>query len=302
MNEAYLPLFFRANSSGRKIAVTVDDCDDIENLRRIIRIFERCGAGLTLFPIGYTFSLPGMPDLLRHCVFEKGYEIENHTMNHARIFRLPETEMAREIWEQGSELDRILGISYRQRFFRLMGGDGITDRRTHNYLDQLGFAGIAGWSCCGSDMDSERIRNQLCPGTVFLFHTTDGDVRKLEEFLPFAVSRGYRPVALNELFGFAPNETGPYRARVMPAPRAYEEDYRTCSLGDYTWNTRRMQERLMALNLLEIDDGRPTGYYGKLTAAAVRRFQELQGLPATGVADAATQKRLLCPDSGREAR
>jgi N-acetylmuramoyl-L-alanine amidase len=35
-----------------------------------------------------------------------------------------------------------------------------------------------------------------------------------------------------------------------------------------------------------------TGYYGEVTEAAVKRFQKYHGLPATGIADAATLKKL----------
>ena len=49
----------------------------------------------------------------------------------------------------------------------------------------------------------------------------------------------------------------------------------------------------MAMGLLVIDDNTPTGYYGELTEAAVRRFQEQQGLPVTGTACAETLKKLL---------
>ena len=150
-NDRYLPVFFRAKTEERKIAVTLDDCDRTENLRRIVRIFDQYGAGLTLFPIGNALSFTGAAEIIRQGVLEKGIEIENHT----RIFRAPETEMAREIWAQGQKVNSILGVNYRQHFFRLMGGDGITDLRTHNYLIQLGFRGVMQWSCCGTDADME---------------------------------------------------------------------------------------------------------------------------------------------------
>ena len=289
----YLPVFYEADTTARKIAITVDDCDEFENLLQIVRLFEELDAGLTLFPIGRTFHAPGTAELIRACVMEKGVEIENHTMSHARIFRAPETEMACEIWEQGQALNRLLGVSYHQHFFRLMGGDGITDRRTHNYLIQLGFKGIAQWSCCASDAaDMNEIKENLRPGAIYLFHTIDGDVEKLAQFLPYAVSRGYRPVTLNELLGYGANEITAYQTETMPLPQPYEDDYRSCRLGDYTWNTWRMQEKLRELNLLKLE-GNSTGYYGELTTEAIRRYQTLKGLPVTGVADSETQKLLL---------
>ena len=291
-NEGYLPVYFRAETKERKIAVTVDDCDRPENLRRIVRIFDRCGAGLTLFPIGEALRMPGMAEVIRECALEKGMEIENHTMTHTRIFRAPEAEMAREIWAQGQEVNRVLGMNYRQHFFRLMGGDGYTDLRTHNYLTQLRFRGIVQWSCCGSDVNMETLRSELSPGAIYLFHTVDGDVGKLEEFIPWAVSRRYSCVTLNELLGLEPNEITAYRPEPIPAPRAYTEDHLTCRTGEYSWNICRIQAGLMAMGLLQIDGGKPTGFYGKLTEAAVRKFQATHGLPVTGEADADTQNAI----------
>lgn len=291
-SKMYLPVYFRAETKELKIAVTVDDCNQPENLQRIVRIFDRCGAGLTLFPIGEALRMPGMAEMIRECALEKGMEIENHTMSHARIFRVPGTEMAREIWAQGQEVNRVLGVNYRQHFFRLMGGDGFTDLRTHNYLMQLGFSGVVQWSCCGSDFDMKTIRSELSPGAIYLFHTVDGDVGKLEELIPWAVSRGYRCVTLNELLGQESNEISAYRPEPMPLPRAYTEDHRTCRRDDYSWNICRIQAGLMKIGLLIIDGDEPTGYYGDLTEAAVRKFQAAHGLPVTGEADAVTQQAI----------
>lgn len=289
-NERYLPVFFRFKTNERVIAVTVDDCCEVDNLRRIVGAAREYSARLTLFPIGKNLANPGMADLIRRCVFNYGFEIENHTWSHSRIFRLPEIEMAGEIWDQGQALNRLLGVNYEQHFFRPMGGDGYNDRRIHNYLIQLGFKGVAHWLCCGSDENMDEIRKQLCPGAIYLFHTVDGDPEKVSEFIPYAVSQGYRMVTLNELVGFEPNAMSAYTPRAMPAPRPYIDDYRTCAMGDYSWNICRIQDRLRALGLLDFES---TGYFGELTFTALRRFQQSLGLPVTGVADYGTQKQLL---------
>ena len=186
----------------------------------------------------------------------------------------------------------MLGVNYEQHFFRLMGGDGETDLRTHNYLDQLGYRGIASWSISGSDANMDQIRAALRPGAIFLFHTTDADTAKLKDFIPYAVSQGYRLVTLNALMGYEDNALSAYSEQAMPAPRAYAEDYRVHKLGDYAWNVVRLQDALRALGLLRME-GASTGYFGTQTADAVKRYQAQAGLPVTGVADAETQKRLL---------
>ena len=288
----YLPVVTSGGLEGKRIAITVDDCYQTDNLRAIVKLAEKNNAKLTLFPVGENLKKPGMAEILQDCVFRLGFEVENHTYTHARIFRLPEEEMAAEIWNQSRAVDAALGVNYGEHFLRLMGGDGSNDQRTHNYLSQLGYLGIAGWSLSGSDAGLERIKNNLSPGMIYLFHTTDPDMEKLRQFIPWARSQGYQLVTLNELLGLPENTVSPYTEREMPAPRAYTVDYSTHKFGDYAWIIVQMQNVLREQGYLEMD-GPSTGYYGEQTQQAVSSFQKGNGLTATGEADSQTQKLIL---------
>jgi len=288
----YLPVYRRADTDQKRIAITVDDCFQVKNLETIIGAARSAVGRITIFPIGQNLEKPGMARLLRYAAFELGDEIENHTWSHQRIFRLSEREMAAEIWKQSQAVNRALGVNYQQHFFRLMGGDGESDLRTHNYLSQLGFKGIASWSLSGSDADMDQIKRALRPGAVYLFHTTDADTAKLKTFIPYAVSQGYELVTLNELFGMEKNAVSEYAEAAMPEPRAYQEDYRAHREGDYAWNVVGMQDALRKMGYLTMS-GPSTGYYGSMTAEAVRCFQRACGMPCTGIADEQTQRRLL---------
>ena len=287
----YLPVYRRADIVEKKIAITVDDCYQVDNLRTIINTARNSGGRLTLFPIGENLSRDGMRETLFGAM-KAGFEIENHTWSHERVFRLPEFQMAEQIWRQSAALNQLLGVNYQQHFFRLMGGDGSSDQRTHNYLMQLGYLGIAGWSVSGSDSTLEAIKSSLDPGQIYLFHTTNGDTEKLKLFIPYAVSQGYKLVTLNELLGYPNNEISVYQETSMPLPQSYQEDYRTHKVGDYAWNILLMQDKLRSLGFLQMD-GESTGYYGEQTAVAVMAYQRSMGLAATGVADSETQRRLL---------
>ena len=289
---SYLPVILQADIESKKIAVTVDDCYQMDNLKTVIKLAKDNGAKLTLFPVGENVGKPGMADILKHAVFDLNFEIENHTWSHARIFRMPQAEMAAEIWKQNAAVSRALGVNYREHFLRLMGGDGDTDQRIHNYLSQLGYLAIAKWGVSGSDSDMAHIKSSLGPGQVYLFHTTDPDTKKLKEFIPYAVSKGYKLVTLNELFGLPANDTAPLSAAEMPAPRPFAYDYRTIKREEYTWVALQMQEVLRSQGYLKMT-GPSTGYYGPQTAKAVTAWQADHGLEATGEADEATQRSIL---------
>ena len=280
----------------------MDDCFQVENLRTIIKTAYAANQGkLTIFPIGQNLSLDGMKETLQTCVFQLGYEIENHTWSHARIFRLSELEMAAEIWKQHNAVCQALGVNYEPHFFRFMGGDGEHDQRSHNYLKQLGYFGIANWSISGSDASMEQIVAAMEPGAIYLFHTTDADTAKLEQFIPYAVSQGYTLVTLNAILGVPENtwtdiSTAEY---VMPTPRPYTVEYIEQKVGDYSWSVVLIQQKLYELGYLAGDtksavQGSPAdGVFGQGTAEALRQFQTDRGLPATGIADPETQRQLL---------
>ena len=287
----YLPVINTVDTMERKVAITVDDCFQVGNLQKIIKKAYDNGGRLTIFPIGQNLSQPGISETLRKAV-QLGFEIENHTWSHARVFRLPEEEMASEIWRQSQALNQCLGMNYEEHFFRCMGGDGEMDQRTHNYLKQLGFLGVAHWSISGSDATPQQLVEHLTPGAVFLFHTTDKDTKTLMKFIPWVVQQGYQLVTLNELLGYPENATSPLSVAEMPEPQDYVPDYRTIHVDEYSWMVVQLQNKLRALGMLQME-GASTGYYGKQTAAAVAAFQSAAGLPATGEADAATQLAIL---------
>lgn len=288
----YLPVIHRGNTTENKIAITVDDCFQVNNLRTLIDLTAQQGGKLTIFPIGENLFKDGMKELIQHAVFDLGFEIENHTWSHARIFRLSEEEMAAEIYKQSAAVSNVLGVHYHQNFFRFMGGDGEEDQRSHNYLRQLGFKGIADWTISGSDASMESIKNALAPGTIYLFHTTDADTKKLQEFIPYAVSQGYELVTMNELFGLEPNaQTDISEVElVVPTPQDYDVVYTDQQQGDYSWSVLCIQEKLIQLGYLS---DKADGVYGEGTAKAVAKYQSDNGLDVTGVADARTQVSLL---------
>ena len=59
----------------------------------------------------------------------------------------------------------------------------------------------------------------------------------------------------------------------------------------------QMQQRLEDLGYLKKEDENVTGYYGEMTAQAVKDFQKRNGLKETGVADNATLKALFMSDA-----
>ncbi|MFE0648979.1 peptidoglycan-binding protein [Streptomyces sp. NPDC059534] len=75
-----------------------------------------------------------------------------------------------------------------------------------------------------------------------------------------------------------------------PSPSATPGSKPLMGDGDETEQVRELQARLRQLDFF---DRAPTGFYGTMTAGAVKKFQNRRGLPQTGSVDEATWRQLL---------
>lgn len=286
--EGWLPVFRKAETDEKMIAITVDDCFQAENLRTIVQTAIDNGGKLTIFPIGDEAIREKQSEILKWA-WENGMEIENHTYTHNGLYAVSDERMAAEIYKQNLAISGILGVEYQGHFLRPKGGDARSDQRIHAYLKQLGYHGVAHWSASGSGSAMKDLPGKLEPGAIYLFHTTNDDLEKLVRFIPYAVAQGYRLVTMNEMFGYPENETAPLKhisEYPIPTLAPYEYVPVTLKANTYSYASYQLQEKLIALGYLT---GEPDGVYGKGCAAAVAKFQKAAGLEANGEADAATQ-------------
>lgn len=292
--EGFLPIFAKADTDEKIVAITVDDCYQAENLRQIVDKALEIGAKLTLFPIGENVLKSKQAEILKYA-WEQGFEIENHTFTHNGLYAIDDDEFTAEVYKQQLAVSYILDLEYQPHFLRPKGGDARRDQRMHAYAAQLGYYGIAHWSASGSPGVSDgRLGRSLEPGAIFLFHTTDADLERLLRFIPWVAEQGYQMVTLNEMFGYPPNETAalavPIREHTIPALEPYARVYVSYKKTSYGWGVYLLQQKLIALGYL---DGEPDGVYGDGCAKAVKAYQRDHGLDETGVADAALQQAIF---------
>jgi len=303
LDENSLPIFRKANTTDKKIAITLDECTGVKITQSFALLARNYGAKLTLFPTGENVMRAGMGDLLAACVSELGFEIENRCYSGgARLYRLTDREMAEEIWKQNMALSYAMGAKYEAHFLRLYGGTGETDRRTHAYLKQLGYLGVAHWTINGSASTTDKLEMSIEPGNVYVFKTTESDLTLMKALMREAKTQGYAMVTLNDLFGYAENRHSPASAtqilsQTLPELEGYDGAYYLMKQGDCTWATLLLQQRLMALGYLP--EGSADGNFGASTAAALSAFQAKSGLAASGAADERTQEYLYKEDALR---
>ncbi|MFK0226109.1 peptidoglycan-binding protein [Streptomyces sp. NPDC090303] len=91
----------------------------------------------------------------------------------------------------------------------------------------------------------------------------------------------------------SPSATFPTESPSGPAsadPSGTPSTKRLLGDGDENEQVRELQARLRQLDFF---DRAPTGFYGTMTAGAVKKFQARRGLPETGTVDEATWSQLL---------
>ena len=290
--EGFMPVFSKADTEEKIIAITVDDCFQADNLKQIVDAAIAVGGKLTIFPIGFNAIKPAQAEVLRYA-YENGFELENHTYDHNGLFAISADEMAEEVYKQQLALRYVLGVEYQCHFLRPRGGDARRCQRMQMYAKQLGYYGIAHWSVSGSG-DDEKIAKGLKPGAIFLFHTTAKDLDKLLRFIPWAAEQGYQLVTLNEMFDYPANETSelviPIEEHEIPAPEPYEMVYVPLKATSYCWEAYLLQEKLIELGYL---NGSPDGVYGEGCAKAIAKYQQDHGMEANGVADAELVRTIL---------
>lgn len=276
--EGFLPVCFGKNTTEKVVAITVDDCNQPENLRKIVELIAKYNGKATIFPIGENVEMCGK--VLKKA-WEQGFEIENHTWSHCGLYDVDDETMAAQIYRQNAAVSELLGVEYQMHFLRPRGGDDRYDQRTHAYITQLGYYGIAYWTQVGVLSSTNNLMKRVESGNIFLYHTTDEDLAQLRELVPRLSKAGYRLVTLNELYGLPANETSPLADHRQVEPLLpYERIPQTLHQEDYLHDVYLMQQRLSELGFLT---SRFNGYYGKATAAAVRAFQASVGLSADGV-------------------
>ena len=295
--DGYLPIFAKADTTEKIIAITVDDCFQPNNLRQIVQCAIDNGGKLTILPIGQNLENTATQEAIRYA-YENGMELENHTYTHPAFYRMSTEDMAREIYMNNRAVSVTLGVDYQMHFMRTRGGDNRHDLRTHQYIEKMGYYGMAHWSVDGSRSSVGELKASLKPGQIYLFHTTDNDLSLLSGFIPYATQQGYRLVTLNEMFGYPENETSPLSEFDMPEPDPYViEEYKLVNKkNNYIYDVYLIQQRLIELGWL---DDTADGVYGNATYMAVGYFQKAIGMQPNGDATPETQEALFADDAPR---
>ena len=189
-----------------KVAITMDDCNNLEIVWKTVELCRKYGIGMTFFPNGKNLhpeDREKWQDLLN-----AGCEIGSHAEDHMAM-KYPE-RVAPELMVFQQHLDETLGYHYETRWFRppygQLGEEEGTISLVMYRIKQCGYDHALLWNVSYM-WDSQTTFGMTRNGSILLFHAVDADYQDIEGLIPLLLEAGFEPVTVSEMFGFDLPET-----------------------------------------------------------------------------------------------
>jgi peptidoglycan/xylan/chitin deacetylase (PgdA/CDA1 family) len=168
-----LTVWRRAESVGRRVALTFDDCDTPDAWGRILDVLDERATRATFFPLG--MRIEEMPELVRRTIASR-HAVGSHGYDHARFTELKPVEMRQQFDCDRQAWDDTVGL--RPRLFRPPYGS--YDDRTLTAAAASGFRHLVLWDVDPRDWTlpgaREIVRRTLArirSRSIVLLHVTD---------------------------------------------------------------------------------------------------------------------------------
>ncbi|MCF3110091.1 polysaccharide deacetylase family protein [Niabella sp. CC-SYL272] len=201
----YMPVVCNGITGKKQIAISFDDGPLEKYTPEVLAILKAQQVPATFFCIGYRAA---EHEALFKQVLAEGHIVGNHSYYHDFWFDMHGSK--RMIAELQQMQDLVHHITGKQmKWFR--PPYGVTNPNVRKAAQALGYTAI-GWNVRSLDtmIKDERkllqkIKKELKPGAVFLFHdTSHATVHILPTFLTFVKAEGYDIVPLDKLINLHP--------------------------------------------------------------------------------------------------
>jgi len=196
----YITAHCSANTDKKEIAITFDDGPDATYTPQVLKVLADYNAKATFFVIGK--NIAGNEALLQQ-MDAAGHLIGNHTFSHSFFIDFKSRKGFMD------ELTQTMALVYKStgrqmKFFR--PPYGVTTPNLAKAAKDLNYS-VIGWNVRSLDTKAdseelifERVKKQLKPGAVILFHDTSAKtVNVLKQTLEFAQKNGFKIVSAAEL-------------------------------------------------------------------------------------------------------
>lgn len=228
----------------KRIAITMDDCYRISNVKRTLMICQEYQVPVTFFIVGS--SVKEADRSVWYEALSLGCEIGNHTYGHVSLAKASPDLIRSQINDTQDALDRVLGFHYPMRYFRPPYGKikRPTGETILPLLQEAGFEKVVLWDVSNIHFREAyaRVRN----GSILLFHANIMDVRCISQLIPKLLEDGYEIVTVSQLFDrppiLEPSQLPATATDLMTTPPAQADSRPSASTEEETKaGTREMQ-------------------------------------------------------------
>lgn len=197
---------FHGDREQPRVALTVDDCYNIDHVQAVIDLCREYNVPVTFFVIGKALKVKDRE--VWQSALDAGCEIGNHTFSHARLPDLNRDGIISQLTRTQSRLDEVLGWHYVMQVMRPPYGRLSADPSHKSDLwvveaiEDAGYVHAVRWDVSQTDPD-KALRDVEC-GSILLYHANPKDIRCLTRLIPNLVEAGYECVTVSELLSPAP--------------------------------------------------------------------------------------------------
>lgn len=181
-----------------KIAITIDDCYDTDQVLAAVELCKLYDARMTFFVIGKALKFADTD--VWQAVLDAGCEIGNHSWGHTNLTKLTAHEIKFQMLRTQQKIDEILGYHYPMQVLR--PPQGKTDGAVANAIADIGYLSVVRWDV--SQTSASQALKDTQNGSILLFHARAKDLRCLTTLIPALQEQGYECVTVSELLDLPP--------------------------------------------------------------------------------------------------
>ena len=211
---------FHGDREQHRVALTVDDCYNIDHVQAVIDLCREYNVPVTFFVIGKALKVKDRE--VWQSALDAGCEIGNHTFSHARLPDLNRDGIISQLTRTQSRLDEVLGWHYAMQVMRPPYGRLSADPSHKSDLwvveaiEDAGYVHAVRWDVSQTD-PGKALRDVQC-GSILLYHANPKDIRCLTRLIPNLVEAGYECVTVSELLSPAPAADAAWLVVDEPSP------------------------------------------------------------------------------------
>lgn len=192
---------FHGSRETPEIAITMDDCYNIEHVTEVLDLCEELGVPVTFFVIGSALKYDDQAVWQR--AIDLGCEIGNHTFTHARLPDLIPSKVISQLDKTEKRLNEVLGYEYEMRMMRppfgdLSNKDGLmSELWVVEAIEKAGYLHAVKWDV--SQTDPDKAVKDVENGSILLYHANPKDIRCLKKLIPALQEKGFICVTVSAL-------------------------------------------------------------------------------------------------------